>query len=147
MSKTKFTFFIILTFILSFFISSCGTAGCTDNQAENYDPSAKKHCCCEYKGTVVFWYGKTTSQNLMNYGSTVLTYYVDGKIVGSGAVNIYWNSSPSCGQAASITVEKDLGGVTNKSFSYRIVDQDGDVIWDGYENWTANTCLKDELTF
>lgn len=147
MSKFKFFLLIATTLILSISISSCGTAGCTDAKAENYDSKAKKNCCCEYKGTVVFWYGKTTSQNLITYGSTVLTYYVDGKIVGSGATNIYWTSSPSCGQAASITVEKDLGDVTNKSFSYRIVDQDGDVIWDGYENWTANTCLKDELTF
>lgn len=145
MSKFKFFLLITTTLILSISISSCATTGCTDSNAENYDSKAKKNCCCEFKGKVVFWYGASTAQDLIDFGSTALTYYVDGKIVGSSAASVYWNSAPSCGQAASITVEKDLGEVTNKSYSYSIIDQDGDVIWDGYENWSANTCLKVEL--
>jgi hypothetical protein len=138
---------LILTLILS--IQSCSkTSGCQDPNAENFNADANEDCnCCEYEGSVVFWYGKTSSEELIDFGSKSLTYYLDGQIVGSSAANVFFTGAPNCGQNSSVTVTKKLGAAKSKSYSYKVVDQDNDVIWEDVVNIDANTCLKLELTF
>lgn len=46
-----------------------------------------------------------------------------------------------------VTITEDLGIAKNKTYTYFIKDQDGDEIWTGVVNFTANTCLKIELTY
>jgi len=123
--------------------------GCTDADASNYDTEADKSCsgCCTYKGTSVIWYGKTTADGLVNDGSSSLTYYVDNQIVGSSAANIYYTSSPNCGQNGTITIEKDLGNSKQKSFSYKVVDDADDIIWEGTLEFDATKCTAYELTW
>ncbi|MEI6879913.1 MAG: hypothetical protein WCK82_01040 [Bacteroidota bacterium] len=134
--------------LLTAFVSGCGKSGCTDANAVNFESGAKKDDgSCTYKGNVVFWYGKTTAASLAAIGSTALTYYVDSKLVGSGAASVYWTGAPECSQAQSVTITEDLGIAKNKTYSYSIKDQDGDEIWTGVVNFTANTCLKMELTY
>ena len=86
--------------------------GCTDPDSKNYSATAEEDDgSCAYEGEVVFWYNKITSENLYDDGSDALTFYVDGKVVGSSNANVYWGSAPSCGDNASITVTKDLGNI------------------------------------
>lgn len=145
----KISICIILVVCSTFLIQGCTkTSGCQDPNAENFNSEANKDCnCCEYEGSVVFWYGKNSTEDLLDFGSTSLSYFVDGQLVGSSAANVYFTGAPNCGQNSSVTVTKQLGGAKSKTYSYKVVDQDNDVIWEGIVNIDANTCLKLELTF
>lgn len=143
MKKTVKLF--LLTILVGLVSASCKREGCTDNSAKNFDSKAKTNCCCEYSGSVVFWYGKTASESLITGGSTSLTYYVDGAVVGSGATSVYWTAAPDCDQSGSVTVKKELGDSKSKSYPYVVKDQDGDVIYQGNVTLTGNTCLAFEL--
>lgn len=94
-----------------------------------------------------FWYGESTATNLTNDGVSSLSFKVDGELVGSTAANVYWVSQPECGENSSITVEKDLAGVKNKTYDYEVSSDNGTVIWSGSANFTANTCLALELSY
>lgn len=128
--------------------SSCSKKGCVDVSAENYcDECKKDDGTCTYKGEVVFWYNKATSDSLTADAATALTYYVDGQIVGSSATSVYWISAPTCGQGGSITVSKDLGTVKNKTYTYSIKDQTGFEYWNGTINFTGGNCLTQQLAW
>ncbi len=134
--------------IALFAITGCKEEGCTDPNATNFNSDADTNDgSCVFEGSVVFWYGANAAQGLLDFGSTSLTYFVDGQVVGSSAADVFWTASPDCGQNASITVTKNLGNATNLSFTYRVQDQDADVIWEGVANFTANTCVATELVW
>ncbi len=119
-----------------------------DPDSKTYNPDAKKDDgSCLYEGQNVIWYGQATSEGLINDDAITLTYYVDGEIVGSSATSVYWKGAPTCGQNASITITKQLGGVKSKAYTYSVKDQTGFVYWSGVLNFTANTCEKIELTW
>ena len=142
----KVFYLSLVCFGLTVFISSCAKKGCTNPNATNFDSSAKSDDgSCTYKGKIVFWYDQTTSNSLVTGGSTSLTYYVDGAVVGSSAATVYFTGAPTCGQSASITVEKDLGVATNKSYSYTVKDDTGATLYSGTANFTANTCTAIQL--
>lgn len=125
---------------------SCIYGGCTDPDSKNYNPRADvDDGSCSFEGSVVFWYDESTSEGLMYYGVTSLTYYFDGEIVGSSAANVYWTGAPDCGQTGSVTVEKDLGNIKTQPYSYRVIDQTGFEVWEGIVNLKANTCIQFEL--
>ena len=129
-------------------ITSCKKEGCTDPDSIKYDADAKTdNGTCEYEGKVVFWYSEATALKLIVKGATTLTYYVDGQVVGSSATAVYWTGAPNCDQTGSITVKKALGSVKNKSYTYSIKDQREHEYWKGVSNYTANTCLKLQLTY
>ncbi|WP_417265220.1 hypothetical protein [Brumimicrobium sp.] len=129
-------------------LSSCKREGCTDPNSINFDTKAKKNDgSCRYQGEVVFWYGENTANDLQLNGATTLTYYVDGQVVGSSATNVYWTAAPTCGQNSSITVTKDLGVATNRSYPYYVKDQLGVNRWSGVLNFSANTCESIELIY
>jgi len=137
-----------LLLLTSISFVSCKKEGCTDVDAINYDDSANRDDgTCNFEGELVFWFDGTTAANLVQDDISSLTYYVDNKLVGSTSSNVYWNSSPSCGANGSITVSKSLGNVKNKSYEYEVRDQDGLVVWTGYENFTAGICTKLELQY
>jgi hypothetical protein len=136
-------------FIALIALNSCKKEeGCTDKNATNYSVDAEEDDGnCTYKGNVVFWYDQATSAGLQFDLSTSLTFYVDGVIVGSTATSQYWTGGPSCGANASITVEKDLGLVTSKSYPYQVKDDWGDVIWEGNVTIDANSCFQLQLSY
>jgi len=127
--------------------SSCAKEkGCTDPNSINYNADAKEDDgSCEYEGSIVFWYNKATSDSLLNDGATSLTYYVDGKVVGSSATSVYWTGKPNCGQNGSVTVTKNLGKVKSKSFTYSVKDDTGYEHWKGTVEFKANTCEDIQL--
>lgn len=137
---------LMLLIILSATFTGCKKSGCTNNNATNYDSKAKENEGCKFQGEIVFWYGKSTSQYLITDNAITLTYYVDGKVVGSSATSVYWTGAPSCGQSGSISVTKDLGSSPSKSYPYSIKDQTGYEYWSGYVVFEGNTCTATELS-
>lgn len=134
--------------VLTFSLNSCSKKGCTDPDSVNFNADAgKDDGTCTYEGSVVFWFGQATSDSLWYDGSSTLTYTVDGTVVGTEDVNVYWTGAPDCGQSGSITVTKDLGSDKTKTFTYSVVDDLGLEIWGGNLEFTANTCWGHELTW
>jgi hypothetical protein len=128
------------------FFFSCARKGCTDETAENFDVHAKKSDnTCTYKGSVVFWYGKETSQQLISSGATSLIYYFDNQLVGSTSTSVYFNGAPECGQNGTITSEKSLGGNKRGAFAYRVEDQLGLKRFEGVVDLAGAGCMKVEL--
>jgi hypothetical protein len=129
-------------------ITSCKKEGCTDPDSTTYNADAKiDDGMCNYEGETVFWYGQSVSSGLVTDGAINLTFYVDGEVVGSTASGVHWTGAPDCGDNASITVTKDLGGVKTQSYSYSVIDQTGFEYWSGTLNFNANTCFATELTW
>ncbi len=151
MKKISFILIATLFSAATMFTTSCSKElGCMDPDSKNYNPSAEKDDgSCAYEGKVIFWYGEATANGLTNDGAVSLTYYVDGKIVGSSSANVYWNgqSAPDCGQEGLITVTKDLKNVKTQSYSYSVKDQTGFEYWSGTLNFNANTCYALELSW
>lgn len=139
---------LIAFIVFAITLQSCKQEGCMDQDSINYDADADKDDgSCEYEGSVVFWYKQATANALTNDGALALTYYIDGDVAGSQAADVYWTGSPECGQTASITIKKSLGGVKNKTYTYSIKDQTGHEYFTGTINFTANTCLATELVW
>lgn len=147
----KRNLFLISFAILSAFLilnTSCSKKGCTDPNSINYNPDAEEDDgSCEYEGSLVFWYGKQTSDFFVSNGISTLTYYVDGKFVGSCATSVYWTGAPDCGQNSSITFTKILRDVGNYPSTFSIKDQTGWECFNGEVRLTANTCKSIELIF
>ena len=148
--NTKLRLAILAIGTMSMMFTSCGEDeifGCTDPIADNYDELADMtDGSCQYSGEIVFWYNQATAQALILDNATALTYYVDGEVVGSSAASVYWTGAPNCGQAASVTVKRDLGNAKNLSYSYSVIDDTGWEYWDGIANFTANTCVDIQLS-
>ncbi|MDE0872071.1 MAG: hypothetical protein OSA37_09155 [Flavobacteriales bacterium] len=142
--SAKLMFGFILT---AFAWTGCTTPGCTDPNAENYESSADSNDgSCEFMGEVVFWYGEAVSAEMVYIYTNSLSFYVDGQIVGSTSANQFWTGAPNCGDNASITVSKNLGGASSLAFDYEVIDDYGDTWWYGTTNFVANTCTTLELT-
>ena len=144
--KTFKLFAIVLLAVSALSLESCKVEGCTDADSVNYDASADEDDgTCEYEGNFVFWYNQTTAGNLIENDAQSLTIYVDGKVIGSYATNVYFASAPSCSESSVVTDKKDLGSDKKKSFSYKVIDDDNYTWWDGTIQYEANSCITLEL--
>ena len=94
----KFYFAILLLTGLVLF-SSCSRKGCTDPVATNYDPDAKKNCCCEYTPALALKFNPTfdgqpfvLNQEYTEPSSgrklkfTKVKYYISNVMVGTHAL-------------------------------------------------------------
>jgi hypothetical protein len=134
--------------ISSTVFTGCAKEGCVDVDSTNYDDTATSDDgSCTFEGNVVFWYNEASSTEMVGDLIEALTFYVDGKVVGSNAANVYWLSEPDCGDNASITVTQSLGNVKSESYTFSVIDNDGLTVWEGLVDFDANTCLAVELTY
>lgn len=132
--------------IASSLFTSCKKEGCTDKKASNYSEEATEDDGnCNYEASAVFWYDEETSQSLTLGGSSSLKFYVEGELVGSNDASVYWTSAPNCGANASISVTKDLGKATSKTYNYEVVDNLGIQIEEGILNFSAGECETVEI--
>lgn len=142
---------ILLAFslsIASLITTSCIHEGCPDPEAMNYDVDAKRDDgSCIYQGDVVIWCDELAAAGLVRSGATVLTYFVDGKRIGSAEANIYWTGPPNCGQSGSMGVTQEWENSRIHTYSYSVVDQTGWEYWGGSRMLSANACTKIHLTW
>ncbi len=136
-----------ILFLGALTLTSCKKEGCTDSAATNYSSSSKTDDgTCSYTATTTFWYGESTSLDLVADGATKLTVYVDYEKVGETDANIYWTGAPECGASGAITVTTTLID-PNETHVYSVEDQDGIEYWKGTIDLSANTCLNTELVY
>lgn len=150
MKKNVLKFLGILVISSVMILSGCSKKeGCTDPDAKNYDPDAKKSTnSCQYEGSIVFWYKQTVSEELLLDDITSLAYYVDGKLIGSSSSSVFFNSVPDCNTSNVVKYTADLGNSKSKSVIYQVKDPiDGELIWEGTTTLKANTCVQMELTY
>jgi len=149
MNRLSFILVAVLFSAATMFTTSCSKEqGCTDPDSKKYSETAEEDDgSCAYEGKTVFWYDEEAATGLINDGAVSLTYYVDGKVVGSSSASVYWSggTAPDCGQDGSVTVTKDLGNVKTQSYSYSVKDQTDHEYWSGTLNFNANTCTALEL--
>jgi hypothetical protein len=131
MKKSKLfiaAFITICTITIS--ISSCKKAkvkGCMDSDSINYNASAEEDDgSCSYKAAVNFWYNQATSTSMTSssggygYPISTMTYYVNGKVIGSSAATVYNTSEPACGGGAA-HASFTLGSAKTATYSYYII--------------------------
>lgn len=142
-------FFIKTTLLLgviSLSFVGCKKPGCVDGDATNYNEKAKTDDgSCVYEGTVLFWYGEDAAEEMVDDDADILTFYIDGKSIGSTEANLFWGSQPECGGSGTITSVRNLGNSLSYSGTYKVVDQDGFVHYQGVADFKANTCQAIEL--
>lgn len=124
--------------------------GCMDSDSKNYNSAAvKDDGSCKYEARVIFWYNEATSDAMVSSSgssSTMLTYYLDGQVIGSKEVSYFYTGAPSCSQNGAASVTKDLGSDKTKSYSYQVKDDTGAIIFSGTVLLDAhNSCLTYQL--
>jgi hypothetical protein len=108
-------------------LTNCAKKGCMDSDATDYDSNAKKDDgSCTYGATVTFWYNQATSTSMtrpsgyLGYPISTMTYYVNGKVIGSSAATVYNTSEPSCSGGAAHS-SFSLGSAKTVTYPYYVV--------------------------
>ena len=147
MNKSSFILLVVALSIATVFTTSCKEKGCTDPEALNYIETAEKDDgSCSYGGGMVFYYDEATAAQLVSDGAITMTYYVDGKEIGSSDAAVYWTGPPDCGQDGSVGVDKYWENDNTKTYSFSAKDQTGWAFWDNPVTFHANTCVTLQLS-
>lgn len=142
---------IIFLFLISgvTVISSCRkdiVKGCMDSNSITYNPKADlDDGSCLYEGSAVIWYNQATANALLGDGATSLIYRLDDLIIGEGGI-VYRTVAPDCFQDWP-TIGRDLGALKNLACTLSVKDQRGFEYWRETILFSANTCLKFQLTW
>ncbi|MDZ4759042.1 MAG: hypothetical protein SGJ10_13015 [Bacteroidota bacterium] len=146
----KYIFLLNLSLIcgITLSLSSCHRSGCMDSSASNYSSTVKKdNGTCTYDGSVTFWFAKAASDNLIANGSKTLSIYVDGTLAGTCQANNYTNTIPACNQSGMITARKYCGGMRGtRNYTYKIIDDNNILCWQGNIDFQSKICKPFELT-
>ena len=147
MKKSRFILFAIVISVVAVFTTSCKKKGCTDPDAINYSREAEKDDgSCSFEGAMVFYYIEATAAKLVSDGAITMTYYVDGRTIGSSDANIYWTGPPYCGDSGTIGVTKSWANNRTREYYYSVRDQTGWEFWGGPITFYGNTCVSTELS-
>ena len=147
MKKSSFILLVVALSVATVFTTSCKKKGCTDSEAINFSEEAEKDDgSCSYEGAMVFYYDEATAAQLVHDGAITMTYYVDGKAIGSSDAAVYWTGAPDCGQDSTVGVVKSWGNHNTKTYSFSAEDQTGWAFWDNPVTFHANTCVTLQLS-
>lgn len=134
----------VLLLLIPFLFMACKKKeGCTDLDAIDYDAEAQiDDQSCSYKGSAVFWFNESTSNNLEGTGAVFLLYFRDENLLGSRSTNDYVANMPDCGDDKSFTINSSFGPEKSLERTYRVVDQDGSTRWTVTIGFIPNTCVS-----
>lgn len=139
-----FALIVLLTF-------SCKkeVPGCTNPNAENYQPEAEVEAgTCSYRGSAVFYHDMQTSQNLINDGVTNVKLYVDGEFWDAMSPNVGFSYVPTCGHPDAMNMGNyGIGNSQSQTFSYAIRDQNNFVLDAGTFSISGNNCNAIEYNY
>ena len=150
MKKTiKTTVMALAALLLGLTFTSCKKEkikGCKTSYATNYKSSAEEDDgSCTYESKVIFWQNQANASTWSAASVTALTFYVDGKLIGSCAANVYNTSSPTCGGNGQASATISMGSSSTKSVSYSIKDQSGYAWYTGNISLNGSTCFVQQF--
>ncbi|MBX3162842.1 MAG: hypothetical protein KF900_00015 [Bacteroidetes bacterium] len=144
-----------------FVTASCSRRGCTDANAENFEPNAKTDCgCCFYQAKGKVWAAFDKTESLRKNGVTGLKLYAGENLAGGidfkSYVPTYFllsSSATSNPDYNSFTYQKTEGDVLiveldtskEKEMQVRIDDQNNNTLWTGNVVFKAATVTFIEL--
>lgn len=145
--QTKKTFIAALAALLMFGCAKTEKKGCINKEAYNYcSTCTADDGSCQYSGSLVFWYGEAAVKSLQKDGIKTGNVYIDNQLIGSVSFSIYYKSTPDCTTSGTVNVKKTWKGTPEKSYSYKIVSDTGETIYEGTINFKVGVCLAFELT-
>jgi thioredoxin-related protein len=101
----------------------------------------------KYEGSQSFWFNQTTSHDLRELADvTTLTFYVDDEFVSTVDVSAYKMSTPACKEGQFLYVEK-MHKKETATHTFKVVDQNNYVFWDGKFKTEASKCNLAQLSF
>lgn len=101
----------------------------------------------KYEGSQSFWFNQLTSHDLMELADvTTLTFYVDDEFVSTTPVTAYKTSTPACKEGQFLYVEKMYKKET-AIHTFKVVDQNNYVFWNGKFKTEASKCNIAQLSF
>ena len=103
-------------------------------------------CNKETSGKVTFWYGSDVPTLAALLSVNSFTFYLDGEIIGSSSANVYSTAEPACGEGGAVTEEVNLDEEDSKTLPYKVMDEDGDIWWEGNVKIEDGGCFNLELT-
>lgn len=140
----KRTMIIFLTFALSLLFTSCAKQGCTDSDADNYDPKAKaEDYSCHYTGYHLIYYGYDVARFLSQYTTYLHITTSSGQYLVHRADS--YAIIPYIGNEGCIQLEQS-GGTKHFGSDYVVIkDDDGDNVWTGYVEYGVRRAQTTEL--
>lgn len=102
-------------------------------------------CVKSTSGKVTFWYGQGVSLAANSIGVTSFTFYLNNEIIGSSSANVYSVSEPTCGSGGAVSKTMDLDSEESATYNYKVVNQDGDIWWEGSVKIEDGGCLNQQL--
>ncbi len=84
----------------------------------------------KFTGTHSFWYNTQTADDLLAYGVSELTLYVDETEIATIDAYDHYTADPGCGTGNFVYTDK-MFKKENKTHSYRIVDESDSLIFSG----------------
>ncbi|MGB1041352.1 MAG: hypothetical protein ACPGVD_10800 [Flavobacteriales bacterium] len=134
---------IVVVFIFINYVSCRKPVkGCTDVFSENFNVDADEDDgSCSYRGSAVFYHNQQTSQNLIAAGVTNVKLFVNDVFFDAMSPNIYFSIEPTCSHSDAMLINNyGTGNEKNKSFNYKIKDQNNVVLASGIFQILANKC-------
>ena len=122
-------------------ITGCREEGCIDPNALNFSNEAgSDDGSCTYEGDVVFWFDESYSAFILSLNVTELRFFVENEFVGSLEAASFLPSEPDCGDAGALTVTLSMGQFKDRTFIYRVENQEGAFLSEGQQPVRANDC-------
>lgn len=103
----------------------------------------------KFTGTHSFWYNKDTAEDLLAYGITELTLYIDDNQLETIDAYDHFTSDPGCG-SGNFVFKNTMFKRENETHLYKIKDQTDSLIWEGtflMSQKTGCESTKLELSF
>ena len=141
----KKNLFIILSMFMALTILSCAREGCTDHDADNYDPAAKKNdYSCQYTGYHIIWYGYEVSNFFKSHNVTYLHITTsNGQRLTHRAADYAFG--PNKYDSGCIVLKQTMG-TKHMGTDYVIITTNlGDEVWSGYIEYGVGKPKSTEL--
>jgi len=145
-SYTIKIFSLLLLTTLSFSCKKEKIKGCKTSFATNYNSTAEEDDgSCQYASKVIFWQNQTNAGSWSALGVTSLKFYINGKLIGSCAANVYNSSPPTCKGSGQASENVNLGSSKTKNVSYSIKDQSNFEWYKGSMSLDGSTCTTHQF--
>ncbi|UKN01797.1 hypothetical protein K6119_18910 [Paracrocinitomix mangrovi] len=144
----KKSLFYLSVFGALIMFQSCNKNGCTNPEADNYNPDAKSEdFSCAYTGNVFFWCNPQVSDSLNSLGHSILRFEVGGDIVDSTATVSFASVAGDCGGVGVMTIPQSFTGNNEWKYKWRVKGDNFVTLYEGFVTIPGGDCAEVELGY